>query len=494
MTVAKTDPFDKEALNEIEPFTNPKPMEVLSDQALQKVQTAYTTAVAVQQPRRIERIAANVIAEAKLAGEDFFYGWDVKNKRTGKVTRIEGPSIDLAMSLARNYGNCVLDVEATETPTHYMFKGVFIDLETGFTCPRLFRQRKGQDIGSGYGDDRAEDMVFQIGQSKSIRNAIIRAMPAWLIKQAIYVAKRAEVEKIKPDNLPATRAAVIEFFGRYSVTPDMLVAYLDGKEESRWDAEDIVNLKGVMSGINEGRITAREVFMADEKAKDLEDALTKEETPESPPNGDSTPDETKGQGEEEGAGPATSQNAGSGDTGGSEEPKSTLVMCDDPTWKRLKEILKEADADLTKALKKHFPDQKPTKKALSLAQANWLIHTIEVFIADREKILADAKLAGTGNEPQDEDAGIYEVPNWVSETVRESDGQFSGVPHLLFEFLQRFEKDETVALTQEQVDKFCANLETVEMINTVLNNPPMGKDEMIKVLNPNPTDGSKSLF
>ena len=276
MTVAKKNSFDVEALDEIEPFANPKPIEVLPDHALQKVQTAFTTAVAVQQPRRIERIAANVIAEAKLAGKSFYYGWTLK-----KGGRIEGPSIDLAMCLARNYGNCVLDVEASETKTHYMLKGIFIDLETGFTCPRLFRQRKGQDIGSGYGDDRAEDMVFQIGQSKAIRNAIIRAMPAWLIEQAIYTAKRAEIEKIKPTNMAATRAAVIEFFDRYSVTPDMLITYLDGKEESQWDAEDIINLKGVMTGITEGRITVREVFMTDEKAKDLEAALNGDDlTPE----------------------------------------------------------------------------------------------------------------------------------------------------------------------------------------------------------------------
>ena len=188
--------LDPDVLDSIEPFTGiTKGMgdeSFLNEgKALQKTQTQYTTAIAVQRPRSISRVTKNVLEEAKLAGSAFFYRWEVKNKKTGRKSTVQGPSIDLAMCVARNYGNCVVDIEGTETPTHYMLKGVFIDLETGFTVPRLYRQRKNQNIGGDYGDDRSEDIVFQIAQSKAQRNAIVKAVPNWLIDKAIEEARNA---------------------------------------------------------------------------------------------------------------------------------------------------------------------------------------------------------------------------------------------------------------------------------------------------------------
>ena len=150
--------MESQKVYELQPFQDMRPANAPpAGGAMQQVKTSYTTAVSVQQPRSISRVVKNVLEESRLAGESFFYRWTVKNRKTGRSSTIQGPSIDLAMCLARNYGNCAIDVEATETGTHYLIKGVFIDLETGFTVPRLFRQRKGQKIGKGYEDDRAEE-------------------------------------------------------------------------------------------------------------------------------------------------------------------------------------------------------------------------------------------------------------------------------------------------------------------------------------------------
>lgn len=228
-------------------------------QPLQQTKTAYTTAVTVQKPRQISTISSNVLQESKLAGSHFFYRWEVFDKTKNCKVPIIGPSIDLAMCIARNYGNCVLDVEATETPTHYMLKGVFIDLETGFTCPRLFRQRKKQNISGKMDADRQEDMVFQIGQSKAIRNAIVKAMPAWLIDKAIETAMEAEVASIKPENLPLARSKVISFFSQYGVTADEIAAERN-RQPDQWTAKDIVELRATATAIKEGRVTAQEIF------------------------------------------------------------------------------------------------------------------------------------------------------------------------------------------------------------------------------------------
>jgi len=227
--------------------------------ALQQVKTSYTTAVAVQKPRSLPKVVAAVLEEATFAGSSFYYGWVVKNKKTGRESKIEGGSIDLAMAMARNYGNAAIEVEVTETPTHYLFKGIFVDLETGFTCPRLFRQRKGQNIGMDADADRAEDIVFQIGQSKAIRNAVLRAMPEWLEKQAIEAAKRAELKKIRPENLVLSRAQILNFFAPWGVTQDRIENTL-GKKIETWGPEDIVQLRGMATALKESRVSPTELF------------------------------------------------------------------------------------------------------------------------------------------------------------------------------------------------------------------------------------------
>ena len=262
-------------LSGIQPFSgtpeemSPAESMVLTQgKALQRVETQYTTAVAVQKPRSITRLLSNGLEEAQLAAGSFYYGWMAKTK-SGPV-RIEGPSIDLAMCVARNYGNCALDIEANETRTHFMMKGVFIDLESGFTCPRLFRQRKSQSLGGKMEQDldRQEDIVFQIGQSKVIRNAIVRAMPKWLIDKAIEVAKQAELQSIRAESPVVAQSKGLSFFKEYGVSQESIESKV-GKKADEWSAEDIADLRGNAVAVKEGRIRADELFPSQEVANKL---------------------------------------------------------------------------------------------------------------------------------------------------------------------------------------------------------------------------------
>lgn len=267
--------LDTAVLDNIRPFSGTSQEmsageRIISEgRTLQKIQTQYTTAVAVQQPRSIAKVTKNVLEEAKLAGAAFYYRWEILNKKTGRKSVVQGPSIDLAMCIARNYGNCAVDIEGTETASHYMFKGVFIDLETGFTVPRLFRQRKNQNIGGKYEDDRAEDIVFQIGQSKAQRNAITKAAPGWLVDQAIEEARQAEINKIKPENLHVARGKALDYFATHGVTPERMEAKI-GRKADQWTAEDLADLKGSATALKEGRISPEELFPEAEEEKATE--------------------------------------------------------------------------------------------------------------------------------------------------------------------------------------------------------------------------------
>jgi hypothetical protein len=241
--------------------------EMLSEgKAMMQTKTEYTTAVTVQKERKLPVVIKNLLQEAKMAGGAFYYRWPVKG---GKM--VQGPSIDLAMSMARQYGNCAVEVDVKETHSHYLFKGVFIDLETGFTVPRIFRQRKDQNIGKGMDKGRAEDIVFQIGQSKAQRNAIIKAMPGWLVEQLIEVAIQAELDNIKPESLEMTRAKVITYFEGYGIDSEALEKKI-GKPSDKWMQDDILTIKDMARSIKDGTISVRELFQDEEKEKQ-EDAM-----------------------------------------------------------------------------------------------------------------------------------------------------------------------------------------------------------------------------
>jgi len=228
-------------------------------QTMVQAKTSYITAVQVQKPRQLELIIKGVLEEAQYAGSDFYYGWKVKNKKTGRDSAIEGASIGLATALFRHYGNCAMETSVTETTTHYLFTSTFIDLERGISFPRLYRQRIKENIGAGYEDERAADVVFQIGQSKSQRNAIVKAMPEWMVKQAIERAKEAELNKLTSDNIVTARVKALTFFIAQGVTLAQIENYLD-RPLDMWTKEDIIDLRAVGTAINEGRGDVKEIF------------------------------------------------------------------------------------------------------------------------------------------------------------------------------------------------------------------------------------------
>lgn len=164
--------------------------------SMRQVRTAYSTAIEVQRPRSLdlEQIHGCVMREFTLAADSAFYSWTVESKKTG-LSLISGPSYEGAMIFARNWRNCAIEVDVVgETGSEWTLKAALIDLETGFTAPRLFRQRKAESHGA-YDTERSLDIAFQIGQSKAIRNSILACMPGYWVEEAVQVAMRADEKK-----------------------------------------------------------------------------------------------------------------------------------------------------------------------------------------------------------------------------------------------------------------------------------------------------------
>jgi len=236
---------------------------VASGATLQRQQTKYVTAIAVQRPRRLNDVLMRVKAEVELDPEGAFYGWDVG--RGDKKKHVEGPTIGLCMSIARNYGNAAVDVQIEETPGYYLFTPVFLDLETGFTFSRAFRQRKSQNIGMS-DKDRAEDITFQIGQSKAIRNVIKSSVPQAIIDNAIDHAKRCAADRLTPEKIDKMKLDAIQSFQRdYGVTIEQLGAYMGDPDPVKWSVDKVVALRTVYRSLKSGDLSVKDVFPENEK-------------------------------------------------------------------------------------------------------------------------------------------------------------------------------------------------------------------------------------
>lgn len=217
--------------------------------------TQHQTAITVTKPRDLKEVEARIMNEAARMGTDFIYRWRQKtsdprlDEGDGKVT-IEGMSIDGAMVVARNWGNCSVPTTLEdETPTHFLIRAEFLDLETTFALPRLYRQRKSGGPGGKMEDDRKEDISFQIGQSKAQRNAIDKAMPFWLISQAIEAAKSAAAEKFKDVAQWAPRV-IDHLLKVYGVEESRVVARMR-KPPAEWTPYDILTLELIVKALRD---------------------------------------------------------------------------------------------------------------------------------------------------------------------------------------------------------------------------------------------------
>lgn len=228
--------------------------------AAMQVRGQYTTAVSVQRPRSLQNVEHKLMEEASVAGSSFYYAWGA-----GK-DRIEGPSFNLAMSAVRLWGNCAVELQPVqETRDAWIFTAAFVDLETGFTISRQFRQSKNWTVYGKFDEARKDDIRFQIGQSKAIRNVVLNAVPTWLTNKAIERAKegvRELLEKaIDAKGIEFVRDKLIERLGGVGVTHDMILAKFGRPTKGGLTLEDMVAMRGDHEALSSGADTVDHLYL-----------------------------------------------------------------------------------------------------------------------------------------------------------------------------------------------------------------------------------------
>lgn len=249
------------------------------DGGMLQTKTKYSTAVQVIRPRDlIGQVLNKCLEEASIAGEDFYYSW----KQGGST--IEGGTIGMALAIARNMGNNAVDVEVQESHASYLFIATYIDLETGFNIRRAFRQNKTspkkKDGGDTYSGERGQDVIFQIGQSKALRNVIFNAAPNWLVRKVLEKSKENVIEKVKKMGVPAASQLIMKKIEALKIPLDR-VEKSYGKS-STWDAEKVVMLTTAIRSIEDGRERIDDIFPGEPEktttenmSKAVSDAMSK---------------------------------------------------------------------------------------------------------------------------------------------------------------------------------------------------------------------------
>ena len=235
-------------------------MEVLDDgDALQRVQTQYSSAITVQKPRVLAMVERKVLEEAALIGAAGFYAWGA-----GK-NHIEGPSKGLSMVLVRLWGNCAVEMQPVqESRDAWIFTAAFVDLETGFTLQRQFRQSKRWTIYGNFDEARKDDIRFQIGQSKAVRNVVLNALPVWLTEKALDRAKGGVREQLEgaigEHGMDAVQAKAIRRLEALHVPEADVLRVFDRPTRKALTVEDLVILLGNISALESGTDTAETMF------------------------------------------------------------------------------------------------------------------------------------------------------------------------------------------------------------------------------------------
>lgn len=238
--------------------------EIVGGAAIQRVGSNYSTAIAVQKPRQLPDVQRRLLEEAQLMGDLAFYGWGAGGNR------IEGPSQALAHAAARCWGNCAIEVNLQETSDAWIYTSYFIDLETGCTIARPFRQSKKWTVHGKHDAARKEDIRFQIGASKASRNVILHALPGWLIDKAMSAAKEGVRKKleafISSKGIAAAQDLIVKELAKLGVEEAAILAKFSVADRSALDVDRLCILRGDLSALQGGEARGDELFPVEGKA------------------------------------------------------------------------------------------------------------------------------------------------------------------------------------------------------------------------------------
>lgn len=309
------------------------------------VQDQIITAQQVNVPRDNAKILQGLKFAAAYAGQDVLtYRWLVNNRRTGKQETIKGLTIKAADILLREYTNAFIDLRFSEGPVSWIYKATFCDIERGIARPAYWQEYKDTaTLGAkDKSDQRLKQIPFQIGQSKAMRNVIVKYLE---IPYGTYLEAEAEnnlVERVGK-NLEAYRQRCAKAFADLGIELTRVERQV-GRKLAEWLAPDVAIIVQQLKAVRDGMASASDQWPAppppEPKRSDTPAPDSAAASPSSPNPADAA------------GGPAMvpPNDASSGAETSEPSPQPSVdlwrvaddVVGQDAVWARLRELIEQA--------------------------------------------------------------------------------------------------------------------------------------------------------
>lgn len=222
---------------------------------LNKSEIDQQIATAHQFPRSLKRFRDEalqmVTLSESIAGQCVY-----AVPRDGKT--IEGPSARFAEVIASAWGNSRAGARVVNDSGEFVTaQGVFHDLERNVAITYEVQRRIVDKRGRRFSADMI-GVTANAACSIALRNAILKGVPKAFWEDIYEQARRVIMGSVQ--TLANRRAAAIESFQRFGVTPEQLCAKLEVAGVEDIGLEHLVTLRGLLTAIKEGDTTPEEAF------------------------------------------------------------------------------------------------------------------------------------------------------------------------------------------------------------------------------------------
>lgn len=192
--------------------------------------------------------------------ESCFYSLPPReDKKTGKKTIIQGPSIRLAEIALSIWGNvhCASRLVSNDGKT-IVVEAVAWDLEKNVKVSKQVSKSIQYSGGKGTYSADMQVVTSAAAQSVALRNAILSVVPQALVDRVYEATKKFAVGDQK--SLPEKVQKVLATFNKNGYETSKILTFLELKSIEEFTLEHIELLIGLKTALQEKRISKDEVF------------------------------------------------------------------------------------------------------------------------------------------------------------------------------------------------------------------------------------------
>lgn len=253
--VATREPVDGQAILQVVPHSTDAEM------------FRASVEIAKRYPRDVAAVVTTLVATLDafpVFAEKALYSIPYKDRRTGRIVKVEGMSIRAAETIASEWGNIRVGVRIlAEDEEGWNLEAMAHDMQTnniGLLPARALRATKvgGQWVVP---DVERQKMKLNAEISKVKRNVTLSVIP--LQVKAAYEKKVRELlaggDLAKLADLKRIVAAITAFQADFNVDQAKLEKYV-GKPLKEWLGADLADLRALYNALEDGETTVAELF------------------------------------------------------------------------------------------------------------------------------------------------------------------------------------------------------------------------------------------